>query len=70
MRLFASDVVQHVPGDGPMAGTYKGPEAVLGYYGKLSEMTDGPSARTSSTCTATGSATSPRCTGRSPSATV
>ena len=41
MRLFASDVVQHVPGDGPMAGTYKGPEAVLGYYGKLSEMTDG-----------------------------
>lgn len=39
--LFAADVVQHVPGDGPMAGTYKGPEAVLGYYMKLAEMTDG-----------------------------
>ena len=41
MGLFASDVVQHVPGDGPMAGTYKGPEAVLGYYGRLAEATDG-----------------------------
>lgn len=41
MSLFASDVVQHVPGDGPLAGTYKGPEAVLGYYGKLAELTGG-----------------------------
>ena len=41
MELFAADVVQHVPGDGPLAGTYKGPEAVLGYYGKLAEMTGG-----------------------------
>lgn len=41
MELFAADVVQHVPGDGPLAGTYKGPEAVLTYYGKLGEMTDG-----------------------------
>ena len=41
MGLFASDVVQHVPGDGPLVGTYKGPEAVLGYYGKLAEMSGG-----------------------------
>lgn len=41
VSLFAHDVVQHVPGDGPLAGTYKGPEAVLGYYAKLNELTDG-----------------------------
>lgn len=41
VSLFAHDVVQHVPGNGPLAGTYKGPEAVLGYYAKLNELTDG-----------------------------
>lgn len=41
ISLFSQDVVQHVPGNGPFAGTYKGPEAVLGYYGRLAEMTDG-----------------------------
>jgi ketosteroid isomerase-like protein len=41
ISLFANDVTQHVPGKGPLAGTYKGPEAVLGYYGKIAEMTDG-----------------------------
>ncbi|HET7356473.1 MAG TPA: nuclear transport factor 2 family protein [Nocardioidaceae bacterium] len=39
--LFAADVTQHVPGHGPLAGTYKGVDNVLGYYGKLGEMTDG-----------------------------
>jgi ketosteroid isomerase-like protein len=41
MSIFTQDVTQHVPGNSPLAGTYKGPEAVLGYYGKLAEMTDG-----------------------------
>ncbi|GAA1938437.1 hypothetical protein GCM10009815_36620 [Nocardioides marmoribigeumensis] len=41
LGLFSKDVVQHVPGHGPLAGTYKGPEAVLGYYGKLAELTGG-----------------------------
>jgi len=41
VSIFSKDVVQHVPGHGPLAGTYKGIESVLGYYGKLSEMTDG-----------------------------
>lgn len=39
--LFTSDVVVHVPGTGPLAGTYKGPEAVLGYYARLAELTEG-----------------------------
>ncbi|MEO6500770.1 MAG: nuclear transport factor 2 family protein [Jatrophihabitantaceae bacterium] len=39
--IFAADVVQHVPGHGPLAGTYKSADAVLGYYGKLAELTDG-----------------------------
>jgi ketosteroid isomerase-like protein len=39
--VFATDVVQHVPGNGPLAGVYKGVDAVLGYYGKLAELTDG-----------------------------
>jgi ketosteroid isomerase-like protein len=41
MTLFSTDVVQHVPGHARLAGTYKGIEAVLGYYGKLQEMTGG-----------------------------
>lgn len=39
--IFATDVVQHVPGHGPLAGTYKGVDPVLGYYGKLAQLTDG-----------------------------
>jgi len=39
--LFAHDVMQHVPGTGPLAGTYKGADAVLGYIGRLGELTDG-----------------------------
>jgi ketosteroid isomerase-like protein len=40
-QVMARDVVHHVPGTGPLAGTYKGIDAVLGYYGKLAEMTGG-----------------------------
>jgi len=39
--LFSADVTQHVPGHGPLAGTYKGVDNVLGYYGRLAELTDG-----------------------------
>jgi ketosteroid isomerase-like protein len=39
--LFSKDVVQHVPGQSQLAGAYKGIEAVLGYYGKLGELTGG-----------------------------
>lgn len=41
MTLMAHDVIQHVPGSGPLAGTYKGIDNVLGMYGKLAELTDG-----------------------------
>lgn len=40
-QVMAADVVQHAPGHGPFAGTYKGIDAVLGYYRKLAEYTDG-----------------------------
>ena len=40
-RLLARDVVQHVPGNGPLAHTYKGLDAVLAYYGQLAELTGG-----------------------------
>lgn len=39
--LFSHDVIQHVPGEGPLAGDYKGVDAVLSYYGRLAERTDG-----------------------------
>jgi len=39
--ILSHDVVQHVPGTSPLAGAYKGIDAVLGYYGKLGEVTDG-----------------------------
>jgi ketosteroid isomerase-like protein len=39
--LMSHDVVQHVPGTNPLAGDYKGIDGVLGYYGKLIEMTGG-----------------------------
>jgi ketosteroid isomerase-like protein len=39
--IMTADVVQHVPGNGQFAGTYKGFDAVIGYYGKLAELTDG-----------------------------
>jgi len=39
--IFAADVVQHVPGSGQLAGTYKTADAVLSYYGRLAELTDG-----------------------------
>jgi len=41
VTLLSHDVVQHVPGTSQLAGEYKGIEAVLGYYGKLAEVTGG-----------------------------
>jgi ketosteroid isomerase-like protein len=41
MELLADDVVQHQPGNHPMAGDYKGRDAVLGFYGRLAAETNG-----------------------------
>lgn len=40
-EIMSHDVVQHVPGTSQIAGAYKGIDAVLGYYGKLAELTGG-----------------------------
>jgi uncharacterized protein len=39
--LFAPDAVHVATGNSPVAGEYKGVDAILGYYGTLFELTDG-----------------------------
>jgi ketosteroid isomerase-like protein len=39
--VIAPDAVQHVPGKSLISGTYRGIDNILGYYGKLAELTDG-----------------------------
>lgn len=38
---MADDIVWHVGGDNPLSGDYRGKEEVLGYLGRLAEMTGG-----------------------------
>ena len=39
--LFAPDAVHIATGNNPLSGEYKGVDAILGYYGKLFELSDG-----------------------------
>ena len=39
--LFAADAVHSATGNSPVSGDYNGPEAILAYYGKLFELSDG-----------------------------
>jgi ketosteroid isomerase-like protein len=39
--LYASDAIHSATGNGPLAGEYKGVDAILGYYGQLFERSDG-----------------------------
>ena len=39
--LFAEDAVHVATGKSPIAGEYKGVDDILGYYGKLFELSDG-----------------------------
>jgi hypothetical protein len=39
--LFAPDAVHVATGNNPVAGEYQGIDAILGYYGKLFELSDG-----------------------------
>jgi ketosteroid isomerase-like protein len=39
--LFAPDAVHVATGNSQVSGEYKGVDAILGYYGKLFELTDG-----------------------------
>ncbi|MCF6523136.1 nuclear transport factor 2 family protein [Streptomyces sp. JJ36] len=40
-ELLAGDATQHLPGDSPMSGDYKGRDTILDLYRKLYEETDG-----------------------------
>ena len=40
--LLADDVLYHFPGRGPVAGTYRGREEVLGLFGAFASLFDGP----------------------------
>lgn len=40
-RIFAPDVIYSVPGANPLSGRYEGPDAVMGYFGRLMAMTGG-----------------------------
>jgi ketosteroid isomerase-like protein len=39
--LFAPDAVHSVPGNSPLSGDYKGVDEILGFYGKLFEVSGG-----------------------------
>jgi uncharacterized protein len=39
--IFAPDVVYTVPGNNPLSGRYEGPDAVMGYFGRLMAITAG-----------------------------
>src|SRR5262245_59854873 len=41
-ELLADDVVYHFPGRGPVAGSYRGPDAVLGLFVAFTGLFDGP----------------------------
>ena len=38
---FADDVVWHVPGDGPLAGEYRGLPSLLSLFGRQAGLSDG-----------------------------
>jgi len=40
VSLMSHDVIHHVPGNSQVSGDHKGIDAVLGYYGKLGELTN------------------------------
>ena len=40
-QLIAPDAVQHFPGNHQLSGDYKSRDEILGFYGRLSELTDG-----------------------------
>ena len=39
--LLAVDCVQHMVGDGPLSGDYKGRDAIFEMYGKIAELSEG-----------------------------
>lgn len=39
--LYAPDAIHSAPGNGPLAGEYKGVDNILAFYGQLFELSDG-----------------------------
>jgi ketosteroid isomerase-like protein len=40
-ELFDPEIVWHFPGRSPLAGDHRGPDAVLGFFGRTMELTTG-----------------------------
>lgn len=40
-KIFASDVIFHIPGRSPISGDYLGIEQVFGFFGRIFEITNG-----------------------------
>jgi len=40
-KLMSPEIVQTMPGDSPLAGTYRGPDEVLAMYKRLAELSAG-----------------------------
>lgn len=41
MAIWADDIAWHVPGRSPLAGDYRGKDAILGFFGQLQERSEG-----------------------------
>jgi len=41
LEALSPDIQWHIPGRNPVAGTYKGPEEVVGFFTQLMERSDG-----------------------------
>lgn len=41
LEILAEDIVWHVPGRSPLSGDYEGHEAVMGFFGKIQELSGG-----------------------------
>ena len=52
--LFAPDAVHVATGNNPLSGEYQGVDAILGYFGKLFELSDGTFTATLQTAKAEG----------------
>ncbi len=42
LNLLADDVVFHIPGSSPIAGTYRGKDEALAFWGRLAQLSDAP----------------------------
>lgn len=41
LAIFSDDISWHIPGRSPLAGTYTGPDEVLGFFQALGDRSDG-----------------------------